>query len=83
MHVHIYYVRVIIIKRLLSRYSLQVYIDEIEEHRPFVEVVMATEGFRLEHSRRSEHEGISERVRDVTERFENLEGSERVRINIQ
>ncbi|XP_019856696.1 PREDICTED: dystonin-like [Amphimedon queenslandica] len=56
----------------------KVYIDEIEEHRPFVEVVMATEGFMLEHSRRSEHEGISQRVRNVTERFENLEGSERV-----
>ena len=33
----------------------------------------------LEHSRRSEHEGITECVRNVAERFENLEGSERVR----
>lgn len=55
------------------------YIDEIEQHRPFVEVVMTTEPFLLEHSRRSEHEGITGRVKNIREKFENLEGTERVR----
>ena len=40
---------------------------------------MTTEPFLLEHSRRSEHEGITGRVKSIREKFENLEGTERVR----
>ena len=58
--------------------SLKVYIDEIDDHRPAIEVIKVTEEFLLEHTRKSEHDDIQQRVKYILEGFETLEGSERV-----
>lgn len=58
--------------------SQQVYLEDIEQHRPVIEIIVATEAFVLEHSRKSEHDDITAQVKDIKDRFENLDESEMV-----
>jgi hypothetical protein len=56
----------------------KVYIDEIEEHKPAIEVIIVTESFVLEHTKKSTHAATTQRVKDLKDKFDNLEGSERI-----
>ena len=58
--------------------SQQVYLEEIEQHRPVIEIIVATEPFVLEHTRKSKHDDITAQVKDIKDRFENLDESEMV-----
>ena len=48
----------------------QTYLEQMAEHKPAAEVIIETEEFLLEHSRRSERPQIEERVKQFQELFE-------------
>ena len=49
---------------------MQAYLEQMAEHKPAAEVIIETEEFLLEHSRRSERSQIEERVKKFQELFE-------------